>query len=671
MSENIKKRAEEIKDLLNRYAYEYHVLDEPSVSDYEYDQLYNELLKIETDNPGLITSDSPTQRVGGAPIDGFSKFNHNIPLKSLDNIFSKEELFGFVNKLKNEIKAQTNEDIQFVVEKKIDGLSVALTYDEGYLTIGATRGDGYIGEDVTGNVKTIKSIPLKLTKPVERLVVRGEVFMSHNVYKMVNAEQELKDLPLFANPRNAAAGSLRQLDPKITASRKLDIFIFNMQEVSSEYTVESHSESLRLMSELGFKVSPGYRVCKTAQEVWDAIEEIANARYSLPYDIDGAVIKVDSFAQREVLGEGTKSPKWATAYKFPAEKKFARLLDIEVNVGRTGAVTPLAILEPVSLAGSTISKATLHNTDYIKEKDIKIGDMVQVMKAGDVIPAILAVDEKARNDGYERKEFVMPEKCPVCGGAVTRDEGEAAYRCNGIECPARIFRGIVHFASRDAMNIDGLGPAVVQQLLDAGLIKNIPDLYSLHEKKNELVNMERMGVKSAAKLLAAIEKSKGNELYRLIFGLGIRHIGVAGSKDLVKHFGSIDNLLNADVQSLLAINDIGETTAVSIIEFFKMPQTLHTIKLLREAGVKLEETKKAGSSGKFLGLTFVLTGALPTLKRAEAQKLIEDRGGKCQGSVSKKTDFVLAGEEAGSKLDKAKELGVKIIDEEEFMKMLD
>lgn len=409
MDEKIRKRVEEIRNLLNRYAYEYYVLDNPSVTDYEYDLLYNELLELEKANPELITIDSPTQRVGGAPIDSFAKFSHNVPLKSLDNVFSKEDLFNFVNKVKSEIKSQSNEDVQFVVEKKIDGLSVALTYINGYLNIGATRGDGYVGEDVTGNVKTIKSIPLKLNKHIESLVVRGEVFMPHSVYKQVNAEQELKDLPYFANPRNAAAGSLRQLDPRITASRKLDMYIFNLQEVSADYAIESHSDALKFMSELGFKVSPEYRVCKTAQEVWEAIEEIGNTRYSLPYDIDGAVIKVDSFYHREILGEATKSPKWATAYKFPAEKKYTRLVNIEVNVGRTGAVTPLAILEPVFLAGSTISKATLHNTDYIKEKDIKVGDMVQVMKAGDVIPAIVAVDEKARYDGYERKEFVMPD----------------------------------------------------------------------------------------------------------------------------------------------------------------------------------------------------------------------------------------------------------------------
>lgn len=664
--EAIKKRVEELRELINRYNHEYYVLDKPSVSDYEYDMLYNELKILEDKYPELVTEDSPTKRVGGEPLSSFGKFTHRVPLKSLDNVFQKEELFSFLNKVSREVGQPT-----FVVEKKIDGLSVTLTYENGYFRTGATRGDGYVGEDVTENIKTIKSVPLKLNRPVS-LVVRGEVFMSHSSYEKANEEQAEKGHPLFANPRNAAAGSLRQLDPKVCARRNLDIFIFNLQEMEAGINVESHDEALSFLKELGFKISPGYQVCRTPEEVWDCVERIGNERLKLPYDIDGAVIKVNKFSHREILGESTKSPKWAVAYKFPAEKKFTRLVNIEVNVGRTGALTPLAILEPVFLAGSTVQKATLHNEDYIREKDIKIGDVVEVMKAGDIIPAIVSVDKNARNDGFERKEFIMPGSCPVCGSAVVREEGEAAARCIGIECPARIFRGIVHFASRDAMNIESLGPSLIQRLLDEGFISNIPDLYMLYQRKEELVKLERMGEKSVNRLLENIENSKKNELYRLIFGLGIRHIGVASSKELAKRFKSMDNLQKATVEDLVAMDDIGYTTAVSIVEFFRMPQTVHTLAKLKEAGVNMEDKEDLiDEDRRFEGLNFVLTGTLPTLKRADAKKLIEDRGGKCLGSVSKNTDYVLAGEEAGSKLQKAQELGIKIIDEEAFWRMLE
>ena len=669
--EEITKRVEELKELLNQYNYEYYVLDNPSISDYEYDLLYNELKSLEDKYPELITRDSPTQRVGGVPLSSFQKFTHRVPLKSLDNTFSKEELISFVEKVSREIKAATNEEATFVVEQKIDGLSVTLTYVDGYLTTGATRGDGFTGEDVTANIKTLKSVPLKLTRPVS-LVVRGEVFMSHAAYVKANEEQANNGLPLFANPRNAAAGSLRQLDPRVCAKRNLDIFVFNLQEIEKSINMGSHDEALQLLKELGFKISPGYKVCKTPMEVWESIESIGNGRFELPYDIDGAVIKVNFFSHREVLGESTKAPKWAVAFKFPAEKKFTRLVNIEVNVGRTGVLTPLAILEPVFLAGSTIQKATLHNVDYIEEKNIKIGDMVEVMKAGDVIPAIVSVDEKVRDDGFERKDFHMPPNCPVCGEKVIREEGESAFRCIGIECPARIYRGIVHYASRDAMNIENLGPAMVLKLIDEGFISNIPDLYTLHKKKDELIQMERMGEKSVNRLLENIENSKKNEIYRLIFGLGIRHIGVASSKELAKQFKSIENLAKATVEDLVKIDDIGYTTAVSIVDFFNMQQTKNTLELLKDAGVNMEDQHEENAmDNRFEGLTFVLTGTLPNLKRAEAKELIEQRGGKCAGSVSKNTDYVLAGAEAGSKLDKAKSLGIKIIDEDTFMEMLE
>ncbi|HHT93041.1 MAG TPA: NAD-dependent DNA ligase LigA [Clostridiaceae bacterium] len=669
--EDIKKRVEELKELINRYNYEYYVLDNPSVSDYEYDLLYHELKSLEDEHSDLVTEDSPTQRVGGTPLSSFKKFTHRVPLKSLDNVFEKEELLSFVDKMSKEIRRVAGEEAAFVVEKKIDGLSVTLTYENGYFRAGATRGDGFVGEDVTENIKTIKSVPLKLKRPVS-LVVRGEVFMSHSAYEKANEDQAEKGLPLFANPRNAAAGSLRQLDPKVCARRNLDIFVFNLQEVEEGIIIGSHDKALLLLRELGFKISPGFTVCRKPEEVWESVGRIGNERLELPYDIDGAVVKVNKFSHRDILGESTKSPKWAVAYKFPAEKKFTRLVNIEVNVGRTGVLTPLAVLEPVFLAGSTVQKATLHNEDYIREKDIMVGDIVEVMKAGDIIPAIVSVDKDARNDGYERKGFVMPENCPVCGSDVVREAGEAAARCIGIECPARVFRGIVHFASRDAMNIENLGPSLIQRLIDEGFISNIPDLYTLHEKKDKLVRLERMGEKSVSRLLENIENSKKNEIYRLIFGLGIRHIGVANSKELAKRFKSMESLQKATVEDLVAINDIGYTTAVSIVEFFRMPQTIHTLELLKEAGVNMEDRQEGSKEDiRFEGLNFVLTGTLPSLKRAEAKKLIEDRGGKCLSSVSKNTDYVLAGEDAGSKLQKAKELGITIIDEEAFLKMLE
>ncbi|MBE7065472.1 MAG: NAD-dependent DNA ligase LigA [Ruminococcaceae bacterium] len=661
-------RAEELREVLNRYAYEYYVLDNPSVNDFEYDVLYRELVSIEKEYPDLVIPESPTQRVGDRVLDGFEKFTHNVPLQSLDNVFSKEEVIAFCEKL----RADTESDISFVVEKKIDGLSVALTYIDGIFSSGATRGDGFVGEDVTENLRTIKSIPLKLTRKIPKVVVRGEVYMPHKTFEKVNAEQELEGLNKFANPRNAAAGSLRQLDTKIAASRALDIFIFNLQEIEGA-EVNSHSESLLLMKELGFKVSPGYKKCTTVEEVWEAISEIGESRGALEYDIDGAVIKTDEFELREMLGTTSKFPKWATAYKFPAEKKKTRLTDIEVQVGRTGVLTPLAILEPVRLAGSTVSKATLHNIDFIRERDIYINDIVTVMKAGDVIPAIVEVDFAEREkDGAERIAFNMPEVCPVCGSPVKRDEDEAAYRCIGIECPAMLQRGIIHFVSRDAMNIDGMGPAVISVLLENNLISSIADIYTLKDKTEELLSIERMGKKSVENMLAAIEKSKKNDLYRLIFGLGIRHIGEKTSKMLTEHFADIWEISRATVEELSEIDDFGLITAQSVYDFFGTEQAAHTLSRFAEYGLNLKSPVKDESQDmRFKGMNFVLTGTLPTYKRSDAQAIIESFGGKCSGSVSAKTSVVLAGEEAGSKLEKAQKLGVKIIDEEEFKKMIE
>ncbi len=656
-----------LKDIINDYSYRYYVLDDPSVSDAEYDEVYKELVAIEKEHPDLITPDSPTQRVGGEILEGFEKFTHKVPLQSLDNVFSEAEVYDFCEKISKELGYMP----EFVVEKKIDGLSVAVTYENGLFTIGATRGDGITGEDVSANLKTVKTLPLKLKEISPKIVVRGEVYMSKKTFEDLNLKQEAQGLQTFANPRNAAAGSLRQLDSSLASERNLDIFIFNVQGWEG-FDIKSHSESLEYLTKAGFKVSPGYRVCKSPEEVWNAVCEIGEQRQDLPYDIDGAVVKVNKFSEREILGVTSKFPKWATAYKFPAEKKYTRLLDIEVNVGRTGILAPLAILDPVHLAGSTISKATLHNMDFIKERDIMIGDMVQVMKAGDVIPAIVKIDNEAREkDSVERIYFVMPDTCPVCGGEVVRPEGEAAYRCLNLNCPAQVFRGIVHFAERDAMNIDGMGPQVINMLIEAGLLTSIADIYDLVSKKDELSALERMGEKSADNLIAAIEKSKGNDLYRVIYGLGIRQIGVRSAKDLAKYFGSVDAIKEATLEDLVKVQDFGLITAQSVYDYFRKEENLTLIEKLRDAGVRLKEEKKESeSSDIFAGMTFVLTGTLPTLKRSEAQAMIEERGGKCSGSVSAKTTYVLAGEEAGSKLTKAQSLGIKIISEEEFFDML-
>ena len=631
----MKNRLDELKKLINDYSYKYYVLDKPEISDFEYDALYRELLEIERENPELVTPDSPSQRVGGQVLEGFEKFTHNVPLQSLDNVFNEAEVYEFCRKIQD---AFPGEPVEFVVEKKIDGLSVALTYEGGLLTVGATRGDGNVGENVTLNVKTVMSVPLKLNNPVEKLVVRGEIYMPKSSFMKLNEEQDLKGQPTFANPRNAAAGSLRQLDSKIAAKRNLDIFVFNMQEISSDApNINSHSEALDYLKAQGFKVSSMYKVCKTPAEVWAAIQEIGDKRESLEYDIDGAVIKTNNFKQREKLGETSKFPKWATAYKYPPEKKFTRLKAIEVQVGRTGVLTPIAILEPVFLAGSTISKATLHNLDYIKERDIKIGDMVQLMKAGDVIPAVVSVDKSAREKemNISREIFEMPEKCPVCGGVVSRDKDEAAYRCTNNDCPAKSFRGLVHFTSKDAMNIEGLGPAVLKVLFDIGLVTDISDIYRLKDHREELINLERMGEKSVDNLLASIENTKNNELYRLIFGLGIRQIGAAASKTLAKHFGSMDAVMQADCETLENLEDFGRITAESVREFFIESKNIALVNELKELGLNM--TYKApvvtnNVEGKFNpveGKIFVLTGTLPTLKRSEAQKMIEDRGGKC------------------------------------------
>lgn len=665
MSGNIEERIKELREIINYHNHKYYVEDNPEISDFEYDTLYRELENLESMRPDLITPDSPTQRVGGKPLEGFDKVVHAVQMQSLADVFNEDELFAFDQRVREAL----GDDVEYVVEKKIDGLSVALEYENGRFVRGSTRGDGIVGEDVTQNLKTVKSIPMVLRENIPLLEVRGEVFISKKDFIKINEEQEALEQPLFANPRNAAAGSLRQLDPRITARRKLDIYVFNIQRVEGR-RFDTHSETLEFLKAMGFKVSPDYKICKNIREVMDEINRMGEQRGEFSFEIDGAVVKVNFLAQREVLGSTTKTPRWAVAYKYPAEKKQTKIKDIWVNVGRTGVLTPNAILEPVRLAGTTVSRATLHNMGYIKEKDIRIGDTVWVQKAGDIIPEVVEVAFEKRT-GDER-EFFMPEKCPVCQAEVVREEGEAAYRCMGIECSAQLFRSIVHFASRDAMNIEGLGPAIVEALLDKGFIKGIADLYYLHLRKDELIKMERMGKKSTENILNSIERSKSNNIDRLIFGFGIRHIGLRAAQLLSESFESIDAIKEAAVEDIVKISEFGEKMAESVVRFFKQGQTIDTVEKLRAAGVNMKSYgKKQVKDNRFEGLTFVLTGTLPAYSRAEASEIIESFGGKTSSSVSKKTSYVLAGEDAGSKLDKARQLGIRIIDEEEFKRMVE
>ncbi len=654
-----KKRYEELKSLIEYHSNLYYNNDAPEISDFEYDMLMLELKNIEKEHPDWVTSDSPTQHVGGSVDTHFAEVVHKVPLQSLQDVFSTDDVVAFEERIK---KAVPNPE--YVVETKIDGLSVSLEYEKGVFVRGATRGDGLVGEDVTLNLKTIKNIPHKLKEDVN-IIVRGEVFMSKKDFEKLNEEREVLGEKLFANPRNAAAGSLRQLDPKVTEERNLDIYIFNVQK-SENITFSSHFESLHYMKKLGFNVNPYVKKCTNIKEVLSAIDEIGEMRGDLTFDIDGAVVKVDSLIQREEIGVTTKTPKWAVAYKYPPEKKETIVTDITVQVGRTGAITPMAILEPVRVAGSTISKTTLHNEDFVKEKDIRIGDHVLIQKAGDVIPEVVEVLKEKRT-GNE-KVFEMPKKCPVCGADTIREEGEAVTRCTGIECPAMLFRSLVHFASRDAMDIEGLGPAIIEQLLDKKLISNIADIYSLTFQ--DIVGLERMGEKSANNLLNAIYKSKENSIEKLINSFGIRHIGLKSAKILAKTYNNIEEIQKASFEELCAIPEIGEIMAASIAKFFESSQTVDLLEKLKERGVNMESKIEKNTDHRFEGMTFVLTGTLPTLSRNEATEMIEARGGKASGSVSKKTTYVLAGEDAGSKLTKAQELGITIIDEAAFLKML-
>ena len=652
------KRIKELRAITAYHAKRYYDEDSPEISDFEYDMLMNELKNIEKEFPEFVTKDSLTQKVGGTVKKGFQEVEHEVPLQSLQDVFSFEELKDFDNRVRKQVTPK------YVVETKIDGLSVALEYKNGIFVRGATRGNGQVGEDITENLKTIKTIPQKLKEDID-ITVRGEVFISTKDFEALNEEQEILEKPLFANARNAAAGSLRQLDSKIAASRPLSIYIFNVQK-SDTIKFTSHYESLIYLEKLGFTVNPVKVLCNNINKAIKEIEKIGENRENLSFGIDGAVIKVDDLEQRKILGETFKTPKWAIAYKYPPEQKETILKDIICQVGRTGAITPMAILEPVKVAGSTISKTTLHNEDFIKEKELMIGDHIIIQKAGDVIPEVVSVVKEKRTG--DEKEFEMPRTCPVCGGLAIREEGEAVVRCIGIECEARLFRSIVHFASRPAMNIDGLGFSIVKELLNRNLIKNIADIYYL--KLEDVASLKKNGKKFASNLITAIENSKSNDLSRLINALGIRHVGTKTAKTLANKFENIDNLISASLYELSETEEIGEIIALSIKKFFEQKQTLDIIEKLKEAGVNMKIIVEEGTDNRFEGKTFVLTGSLEKYSRDEASSIIEKFGGKTSTTVSKKTTYVLAGEEAGSKLKKAQTLGVTILSEKEFEKMI-
>lgn len=659
-----KERIKELREKTEYYAKKYYDDDNPEISDFEYDMLMVELRNLEKEYPELITKESLTQKVGGHVKEGFEKVTHEVPLQSLQDVFSLEDVEDFDIRMHQKAKENGIEEVKYVVETKIDGLSAALEYKDGILVRGATRGNGLVGEDVTKNLKTVKTIPHKIDEKIN-ITVRGEVFISKKDFEEMNQERQENDEELFANARNAAAGSLRQLDSQITAKRPLDIYIFNVQKIEGK-EFNSHYEELEYLEKLGFNVNPVRIPCTNIEEVKKAIQKIEEMREKLTFGIDGAVIKIDNLKFREILGTTVKVPRWAVAYKYPPETKETTLKDIICQVGRTGVITPMAILEPVKVAGSTISKTTLHNEDFIKEKDLKIGDTVVIQKAGDVIPEISKVVKEKRTG--KEKDFEMPRVCPVCGAEAIREEGEAAVRCTGIECPAKLFRNLVHFVSREAMNIDGLGENIIQQLLEKHLIENIADIYSLSFE--EIASLKKNGKKFAQNLKNSIENSKQNDLYRLITALGIRHVGGKASKLLAKKYKTLQALAEAKFEELQEMNDIGEVMANSIVEFFAQEQTKDLLKRLEDAGINTKAIEEETTDNRFEGQTFVLTGSLQKFTRKEAEDLIEKFGGKTSSSVSKKTNYVLAGEDAGSKLTKAQSLGVNIISEEEFENLI-
>ncbi|MCI8648542.1 MAG: NAD-dependent DNA ligase LigA [Anaerotruncus sp.] len=651
------KRITTLRKTIEQHNHSYYVLDNPTISDYEYDKLLHELIDLEAAFPELATDNSPTRRVGGAALNTFAPVRHEVQMGSLQDVFGVEELRAFDTRVRETIPNPI-----YIVEPKIDGLSVSLEYRNGAFVRGSTRGDGIIGEDVSENLKTVGSIPMQLRQPVEFLEVRGEVYMPRSSFDRVVARQLENEEEPFKNPRNAAAGSLRQKDSRITAQRGLDIFVFNIQQLEGQ-TLDGHKQSLEFLEEQGFKVIPSYKAFHDIEDAIREIDKIGEQRYQFPFDIDGAVIKVDDFAQREQLGATSKFPRWAVAFKYPPEQKETRLLDITIQVGRTGALTPTAVFEPITLAGTTVSRAVLHNQDFINEKNIAIGDVIVVRKAGDIIPEVVTVAQHQEG----KPPYQIPQICPSCGSVAEREEGEAVLRCVNMACPAQVARNLVHFASRDAMDIDGLGPAIVHQLLDAKLVQSTADLYMLTIE--QLAGLERMGKRSAANLIKALEKSKQQDLSRLLFALGIRGIGARASQLLAQRFGDMDGILNAPAQEIASIEGYGEIMAQSVVDFFSLEANRALVERLRELGLNLRcESAPAGDI--LMGKTFVLTGTLPTMARSEAKALIEAAGGKVSGSVSKKTSYVVAGEEAGSKLTKANELGITILTEAELLEML-
>ena len=649
---------DQLRRELERAGYEYYVLDKPTMSDYDYDHKLRRLEELEQAHPETVTPDSPTQRVGGQALSSFEPVRHRVPLESLQDVFDFDEVRAFDQRVQSAVAGAV-----YVVEPKVDGLSVALEYENGLFVRGATRGDGQVGEDVTANLRTVRSIPLRVDGAPEHLIVRGEVFMPKKVFHALNDERERRGEALFANPRNAAAGSLRQQDPKIAAQRKLDILVFNVQW-SDGAAFQTHEETLDYLAQKGFKVIP-HQLCTTMDQVTGAITQIGEERDRFSFDIDGAVVKVNDLSQRAVLGSTAKFPRWAAAYKYPPEVKPSRLTDIVVQVGRTGVLTPKAVLEPVRLAGTTVTSATLHNQDFISDKDIRIGDTVLVRKAGEIIPEVLSVVLDKRP--ADSRPYFLPKTCPVCGAPVERDEDGAHMRCTGAECPAQLLRNLTHFASRDAMDIDGLGVAVVENLVSAGLVKTPGDLYFL--KEEDVAGLDRMGKKSAQNLMAAIQRSKDQDLSRLIYAFGIRQVGQKAGKILAARFQTMEALEHATLEELTAVNDVGEITARSILTWLESPQSRHLIARLRQAGVNMTAAEQ-GSDQRFAGMTFVLTGGLEQFTRDQAAAMIEDRGGKSAGSVSKKTTYVVAGEGAGSKLKKALDLGIPVLTEQEFLDLM-
>ena len=648
----------QLRDTLNENARLYYTLDASKMSDYEYDRLYRRLQDLEKEHPEEITPDSPTQRVGDAVLNEFAEVVHPVPLESLEDVFNGEEVLDFLNRV-----LETLPEAEYSVEPKVDGLSVALEYRNGVFYQGATRGDGRVGEDVTGNLRTVRSIPMTLPEQLPRLIVRGEVYMARTVFEEINEQLELEGKPLMANPRNAAAGSLRQKDPKVCAGRRLDIAVFNLQ-LAEGREFSTHSETLQYLRAQGFPVIP-HDVLRQGDDILRQIEKLGDTRMEFPFDIDGAVVKLNNLSDREILGSTAKCPKWAVAYKYPPEQKESRVADIVVQVGRTGVLTPKAVLEPMRLAGTTVTNATLHNQDYIAEKDIRIGDTVIVQKAGEIIPEIVSVVKEKRPEGTVA--YHLPDVCPVCGAPVERDPDGAAIRCTGAECPAQLLRNLIHFASRDAMDIDGVGPAVLQQLIEAKLVSNPADLYDL--RAEQLAGLERMGKKSALNAVNAIARSKENDLWRLIFALGIRQVGAKAAKVLAAHFGSMDALRRATAEELTGIDDVGAITADYIIRWMQSSQAADLLERLKNAGVNMA-CKQEMVDRRFAGMTFVLTGTLTRFTREEAGEMIEQRGGKSASSVSKKTTYVVAGENAGSKLKKAQELQIPVLNEEDFLALL-